>query len=43
MFDRAQETGSVFGLSFAGLQGEQQAALKAVVAEFRRMASEIAS
>ena len=40
---RAQESGSVFGLSFAGLPGEQQAALTAVVAEFRRMASEIAS
>ena len=40
---RAQESGSVFGLSFAGLAGEQQAALQAVVAEFRRMASEIAS
>lgn len=39
---RAQERGSVFGLSFAGLQGEQQAALQAVVEEFRRMASEIA-
>jgi PilZ domain len=40
---RAEESGSIFGLSFAGLQGEPQAALKAVVAEFRRMASEIAS
>ncbi len=40
---RAQESGSVFGLSFAGLPAEQQAALKAVVAEFRRLASEIAS
>lgn len=40
---RAEASGSIFGLSFAGLQGEQQAALKAVVAEFRRMASEIAS
>ena len=33
----------MFGLSFAGLPGEPQAALKAVVAEFHRMASEIAS
>ena len=40
---RAQEGGSVFGLSFAELEGEQQTALKAVVAEFQRMASEIAS
>ena len=40
---RAQETGSMFGLSFAAVPGEPQAALKAVVAEFQRMASEIAS
>ena len=42
---RAQEggSGSVFGLSFAGVREEHQAALKAVVAEFRRLASEIAS
>jgi hypothetical protein len=40
---RPQEGGSVFGLSFAGLPGEERAALKAVVAEFQRMASEIAS
>ena len=40
---RAQEGGTVFGLSFAGLPGEKQVALKAVIAEFQRMASEIAS
>ena len=40
---QAQASGSIFGLSFAGLPEEQQAALQAVVAEFRRMASEIAS
>jgi hypothetical protein len=40
---KPQEDGGVFGLSFAGLPVEKQAALKAVVAEFQRMASEIAS
>jgi hypothetical protein len=40
---KAQEGGSLFGLSFAGLPAGQQNALKAVVAEFRRLASEIAS
>lgn len=40
---RGQDSGTMFGLSFAGLSGEPQAALKAVVAEFQRMASEIVS
>ena len=40
---KGQETTHSFGLSFAGMPPEQQKALKAVVAEFRRLASEIAS
>jgi hypothetical protein len=40
---KPQESGHLFGLSFAGMPPEQQKALKAVVAEFRRLASEIAS
>jgi hypothetical protein len=40
---KAQETGHAFGLSFAGMPQEQQKALKSVVTEFRRLASEIAS
>lgn len=39
---KKQDPGSVFGLSFAGLPTDQQAALKAVVAEFQRLAAEIA-
>jgi hypothetical protein len=39
---RRQDPGWVFGLSFAGLPPHQQAALKAVVAEFQRLAAEIA-
>ena len=35
--------GCVFGLSFAGLGPEPMKALRGVVAEFRRMADEIAS
>jgi hypothetical protein len=33
----------VFGLSFAGLAPEPREGLRAVVAEFRRLADEIAS
>jgi hypothetical protein len=40
---RAEGGGSTFGLSFAGLPTDQQAALQAVVTEFRRLADEIAS
>lgn len=40
---KAHERGAVFGLSFADLDPEQKKALKAVVAEFRRLAAEIAS
>jgi hypothetical protein len=40
---KAHERGAMFGLSFAGLAPEQKKALKAVVAEFRRLADEIAS
>jgi hypothetical protein len=40
---RPADQGSTFGLSFAGLGPEPQKALQAVVAEFRRLADEIAS
>jgi hypothetical protein len=40
---RPAEKGSLFGLSFAGLAPEPHEALRAVVAEFRRLADEIAS
>jgi hypothetical protein len=40
---KAQSSGHVFGLSFAGMPKEQQKALQTVVSEFRRLASEIAS
>jgi hypothetical protein len=40
---RPAEKGSVFGLSFAGLAPEPREGLRAVVAEFRRLADEIAS
>jgi hypothetical protein len=40
---KTQGGGHSFGLSFAGMPPEQQKALQAVVTEFRRLASEIAS
>jgi hypothetical protein len=39
---RKQDAGWMFGLSFAGVPVDQQAALKSVVAEFQRLAAEIA-
>jgi PilZ domain len=40
---RPTERGSTFGLSFAGLAPDPQKSLRAVVAEFRRLADEIAT
>jgi hypothetical protein len=40
---KKESGGAVFGLSFAELPAEQQKALTTVVAEFKRLADEIAS
>jgi hypothetical protein len=40
---KKEDVGATFGLSFADLPAEQQKALETVVAEFKRLADEIAS